>query len=83
MADQPDNLVLVLLRRIDERTVRIAGEHEDAIGLHRSPRWIQKGANWLGRKDSNLRMRESKSRALPTWRRPNTKPNIQPARRAR
>ena len=27
--------------------------------------------NWLGRQDSNLRMRESKSRALPTWLRPN------------
>src|SRR5574342_548378 len=25
---------------------------------------------WLGRKDSNLRMQEPKSCALPTWRRP-------------
>ncbi len=28
---------------------------------------------WLGRKDSNLRMRDSKSRALPAWRRPTTR----------
>ncbi len=27
---------------------------------------------WLGRQDSNLRMRDSKSRALPTWRLPNS-----------
>lgn len=34
---------------------------------------------WLGRLDSNQRVRESKSRALPTWLRPKRKIMARPA----
>ena len=69
--------VQVLGDLLGQRPVRVAGEELQLVRPWRfAVLTVAPGRSWLGREDSNLRIRGPKSRALPLGHAPRSKPHV-------